>query len=292
MKSMTGFGRGTHAVGEWEATVQTSSVNRKSLEVSVSMPRAWQWLEPEIGKRVRAVAKRGRVQVAVECDAVKGRKIASIDEEAIDALVEELGGYARKRGHRFEPDAAFLLQLALTLGRGEGSDSPETDQLTELVVPALTEALEAMVGMRAREGAVLAEDLFGRIEKLRALTIKITRASEGTVGERRDQLFQRLKQLDLEVDLSDERVLKEIALFADRCDISEELTRLASHLDQFADLCRSDGSVGRTMEFLLQEVSREIHTVGSKANNLEISHFVIEFKNEIERIREQVQNVE
>ncbi|RKX34891.1 MAG: YicC family protein [Verrucomicrobia bacterium] len=290
MKSMTGYGRGTHAVGEWEATVQTSSVNRKSLEVSVSMPRAWQWLEPEIGKRVRAVAKRGRVQVAVECDAVKGRKIASIDEEAIDAMVEELGGYARKRGHRFEPDAAFLLQLALV--KGEGTDGPGTEQLTELVIPALTEALEAMVGMRAREGTVLAEDLFSRIEELRALTIKITKASEGTVGERRDQLFQRLKQLDLEIDLSDERVLKEIALFADRCDISEELTRLASHLDQFADLCRTDGSVGRTMEFLLQEVSREIHTVGSKANNLEISHFVIEFKNEIERIREQVQNVE
>jgi uncharacterized protein (TIGR00255 family) len=146
--------------------------------------------------------------------------------------------------------------------------------------------------MRAREGAVLAEDLLGRIEGLRALTIKITEASEGTVGERRDQLFQRLKQMDLEIDLSDERVLKEIALFADRCDISEELTRLASHLDQLCDLCRSDGSVGRTLEFLLQEVSREIHTVGSKANNLKISHFVIEFKNEIERIREQVQNVE
>jgi uncharacterized protein (TIGR00255 family) len=290
MKSMTGYGRGSHSTGEWEATVQASSVNRKSLEVSVSVPRAWQWLEPEIGKQVRAVAKRGRIQVAVECDAVKDRKIASIDEEAIDAVVEELGSYARKRGHRFEPDAAFLLHLALA--RGDGADGPETDQLTELVIPALTEALEAMVAMRAREGAVLAEDLSGRIKGLRALTIKIAEASEGTVGERRDQLFQRLKQLDLEIDLSDERVLKEIALFADRCDVSEELTRLASHLDQLGDLCRSDGSVGRTLEFLLQEVSREIHTVGSKANNLEVSHLVIEFKNEIERIREQVQNVE
>ena len=290
MRSMTGYGRGSHSIGEWEATIQTSSVNRKPLEVSVSMPRAWQWLEPEIGKQVRTVAKRGRIQVTVECDAVKGRKVTSIDEEAIDAVVEELGGYARKRGHRFEPDAAFLLHLALA--RGEGTDGPEDDQLTELVIPALTEALGAMVGMRAREGAVLAEDLAGRIEGLHALTVKITEASESTVGERRDQLIQRLKQMDLEIDLSDERVLKEIALFADRCDISEELTRLASHLDQLGDLCRSDGSVGRTLEFLLQEVSREIHTVGSKANNLAISHFVIEFKNEIERIREQVQNVE
>ena len=290
MKSMTGYGRGTHAVGEWETTVQTSSVNRKSLEVSVSMPRAWQWLEPEIGRQVRAVAQRGRIQVAVECVAVNGPGIASIDEVAIDAMIEKLGLYAKKRGHRFEPDAAFLLQL--TLARTEGPEGPETDQLTELVMPALNQALGAMVGMREREGAVLANDLLARVEGLRALTVRITKASEGTVIDRRDQLIQRLNQMDLEIDLSDERVLKEIALFADRCDISEELIRLASHLDQLGDHCRSDGPVGRTLDFLLQEVSREIHTVGSKANNLEISHLVIDFKNEIERIREQVQNIE
>ena len=290
MKSMTGYGRACNAVGDWETTVQASSVNRKSLEVSISLPRTWEWLEPEIGKQVRAAAKRGRVQVAVKCDAIKRRKIASIDEKGLDALVEELGSYARNRGHRFEPDATFLLQLVLA-GR-EGAEIPETDQLSGMIMPGLAEALEAMVKMREREGSVLADDLASRVECLSSLTAKIRTASEATVGERRDQLFQRFKQMNLEIDLSDERILKEIALFADRCDISEELTRLASHLDQFGDLCSSDGSVGRTLEFLLQEVSREINTVGSKAKNLEVSRLVIEFKNEIERIREQVQNVE
>jgi uncharacterized protein (TIGR00255 family) len=290
MKSMTGYGRASHVVRDWEATVQVSSVNRKSLEVSVSMPRALQWLEPEIEKRVRGVANRGRVQVAVECNAISRQKIVSIDEEGIDAVVEGLGAYAKNRGHRFEPDAAFLLQLVLA--RSQGPDVPEADQLSELIMPGFDEALGAMVTMREREGAVLADDLMGRAECLCSLTAKIRTASEATVGKRRDQLFQRLRQLNIELDLSDERILKEIALFADRCDISEELTRLASHLDQFHDLCRSDGSVGRALEFLLQEVSREIHTVGSKANNLEVSRLVIGFKNEIERIREQVQNVE
>ena len=290
MNSMTGFGRAAAAGSEWETVVQVSSVNRKTLEVAVSMPRAWQWLEPEINRRVREVVKRGRIQLTIECRSVLGAAGLVLDERATDALVSRLGAYARDHGHRFEPDASFLLRLVLA--RRDDQEGPADDQLADLVGPVLAEALEALARMREREGEALAADLAARLEALRTMTAKIAEASEGSVADYRGQLLQRLSQAGLELDLSDERVLKEIALFADRCDISEELVRLASHLDQFGELCRRAEPVGRTLDFILQEVGREINTVGSKSNRLEIARLVIEFKNELERVREQVQNVE
>ncbi|MEZ5275993.1 MAG: YicC/YloC family endoribonuclease [Opitutaceae bacterium] len=290
MRSMTGFGRAVRTGADWETIVQASSVNRKSLEVAVSMPRSWQWLEPEVTRRVRQTVQRGRIQVAIECRSVRGAGGITVDEAAIDGVVARLAAYARERGHRFEPDAAFLLQLVLA--RRDDREGPADDELSDLVSPVLDEALAALVLMRDREGEALAADLSARTEVLRSLTLRIGEFSEATVADHRALLLQRLNQAGLELDVSDERVLKEVALFADRCDITEELTRLGSHLDQFGELCRSQESVGRTMEFLLQEVGREIHTVGSKSNRLEIARLVIDFKNELERIREQVQNVE
>ena len=290
MKSMTGFGRAVRTGVDWETVVQASSVNRKTLDVAVSMPQSWQWLEPEITRRVRQVVQRGRVQVTIECRSVRGAGGITVDEAAIDGVVTRLAAYARERGHRFEPDAAFLLQLVLA--RRDHREGPGDDELSDLVSPVLDEALAGLVLMREREGEALSADLGARTELLRSLTLRIGEFSETTVADYRAQLLQRLNQSGLELDLSDERVLKEVALFADRCDITEELTRLGSHLDQFGDLCRSEESVGRTMEFLLQEVGREIHTVGSKSNRLEIARLVIDLKNELERIREQGQNVE
>jgi uncharacterized protein (TIGR00255 family) len=127
---------------------------------------------------------------------------------------------------------------------------------------------------------------------LHTATEAIAQRAPQISGVYREQLMQRLRQAGLELDLSDERVLKEVALFADRCDITEEITRMRSHLSQFKDLLRSKGEIGRKAEFILQEIGREIHTIGSKANDLQISQRVIEFKNELERIREQIANVE
>jgi uncharacterized protein (TIGR00255 family) len=146
--------------------------------------------------------------------------------------------------------------------------------------------------MRAREGEALLVDFLGRLEKLRSLVEGIAGRAPHVAPAYREQLLQRLRAAGLELDPSDERVLKEVALFADRCDITEELTRLRSHLHQLQELLRAEGEVGRKAEFILQEIGREIHTIGSKANDLQISQRVIEFKNELERVREQVANVE
>jgi len=146
--------------------------------------------------------------------------------------------------------------------------------------------------MRAKEGEALLVDFLGRLERLHAAAEAIARRAPQVAGVYKEQLLQRLRAAGLALDVSDERVLKEVALFADRCDISEELTRLRSHFGQFRELLRAEGEIGRKAEFILQEIGREIHTIGSKANDLAIAQQVIEFKNELERVREQIANVE
>jgi uncharacterized protein (TIGR00255 family) len=146
--------------------------------------------------------------------------------------------------------------------------------------------------MRAQEGAALLKDFEARLAVLRGHVSTVAARAPLVASTYRDQLLKRLRESGLELNVCDDRVLKEIALFADRCDISEELTRLRSHFEQFTALLKSNGEIGRKSEFLLQEINREVHTVGSKANDLEISRAVIELKNELERVREQIANVE
>ena len=146
--------------------------------------------------------------------------------------------------------------------------------------------------MRAQEGEALLVDFMTRVNALKQHVAAVAERAPAVVADYREALFKRLRDANLELDLEDERVLREVSVFADRCDITEELTRLNSHLQQFEDHIRGDGEIGRKGEFILQEIGREIHTIGSKANDLQISKRVIELKNEMERIREQIANVE
>jgi len=152
--------------------------------------------------------------------------------------------------------------------------------------------LKSFVEMRGKEGSALLADFLARLAILQNHTAAIAERAPQVPKNYREQLMQRLRQAGLELDLNDDRVLKEIALFADRCDIAEELTRLRSHFEQFTALLKSSGEIGRKSEFILQEMGREVHTIGSKANDLVISRAVIELKNELERVREQIANVE
>ena len=181
---------------------------------------------------------------------------------------------------------ALLSWLAIALGVRE--PAPATGARRE----TLGQALRGLVAMRAKEGEALLVDFLGRLEKLHAAAEAIAHRAPQISGIYREQLMQRLRQAGLELDVNDERVLKEVALFADRADITEEITRLRHHLTQLKSLLTAEGEVGRKAEFILQEIGREIHTIGSKANDLAISQKVIEFKNELERIKEQIANVE
>lgn len=290
MRSMTGYGRGTAARDHWEVTVQLSSVNRKSLEVAVSLPREWQAFEPEIAALVREKAARGRVQVAIDLRGSAGEGGLTWDDSAVEATLERLAVLAARHDTAFSPTPELLFQLAQANRVESATLSP--DAALALIREAMEPALRDFAAMRTKEGAALAADLAVRSTALSAAVETVAKRAPLVVQNYRENLLQRLRTAGLELDVSDERVLREIALFADRIDISEELTRLRSHLAQFAQLAAEKEPVGRKAEFILQEIGREINTVGSKANDIEISRAVIEFKNELERIREQIQNVE
>ena len=289
MNSMTGYGRATAALGQFTVTVQVNSVNRKGLDLTTKLPDEWEAFETSVGESVRKVVLRGKVHVAVEVTG-KPAGASDWDEAAVADSLDQLAALAKSKGIKFEPSADLLWQIANSQRAVGGL--PADDEAAGVLLKTLNEALRGLAVMRAKEGEALLIDFLGRWEKLHAATEAIAQRAPQISGGYREQLMQRLRQAGLELDLNDERVLKEVALFADRCDITEEITRLRHHLVQLKELLRSKGEIGRKAEFILQEIGREIHTIGSKANDLQISQRVIEFKNELERVREQMANVE
>ena len=290
MKSMTGYGRGIATLGTYTLTVQVSSVNRKTLDLAIKLPEEWESLEAAVGEQVRKVASRGRVSVVIELTGENGTSELVWDEGEIGAVLDRLSDLADARGVSFQPTADLLWSIANS--RRKNAELSSAEEAAPVVKAALAEALRGFGAMRAREGEALLIDFITRLNTLRNQVETVgARAPHVTAGYR-EQLLARLRQAGLDLDVNDERVLKEIALFADRCDVTEELTRLRSHFEQFTALIKSDGEVGRKSEFILQEIGREVNTVGSKANDLAISRAVIELKNELERVREQMANVE
>jgi uncharacterized protein (TIGR00255 family) len=289
MNSMTGYGRATAALGNQTLSVQVNSVNRRGLDLTMKVPDDWQVFESAVGDAVRKQVQRGKVHVSVEV-AGQGAAAADWDPEALDATLDQLTKFARAKHIAFEVTGELLWSIASSQ-RG-GAKLPADEESGALLLKTLSEALRGFGAMRAKEGEALLVDFLGRLEKLHAAIEAIAHRAPQISGVYKDQLMQRLRTAGLELDVNDERVLKEVALFADRADITEEITRLRHHLSQIKALFRVEGEIGRKAEFILQEIGREIHTIGSKANDLEISQRVIEFKNELERIREQIANVE
>jgi len=290
MNSMTGYGRGTAALGSHTFTVQVSSVNRKTLDLTVALPRDWESLEADVTAEVRRAAQRGKVHTDIELSGAAGATPVVWTDEGVTATLDRLRDLASRQGIPCEVNAELLWRIASA--ERQPAQSPSAEEARAPVLAALAEALRGFAAMRAREGRALQDDLLARLAVLGGQVDTVAARAPRVPGAYRELLFKRLRDAGLELDLNDERVLKEIALFADRCDISEELTRLRSHLDQLGQLLRAEGEIGRKAEFLLQEVARESHTIGSKANDLEIAKAVIEFKNELERVREQIANVE
>lgn len=288
MNSMTGYGRATAALGAHHVTVQLSSVNRRTLDLSVKLPDAWESLEPGVLEAVRRSVLRGKVHLAIEVSG--GGTGPAWDAEAVGETLEQLAELAEGRGLRFEPTTELLWQIASA--QRSGSAVPPPGAAGPTVLRAVQEALRALAAMRAKEGEALLIDFLRRLERLHAHVEAVAARAPQTVAGYREALLQRLGAAGLTLELGDERVLKEVALFADRCDVTEEITRLRSHLGQLRELLRAEGEIGRKAEFILQEIGREIHTVGSKANDIQVSQRVIEFKNELERVREQMANVE
>ena len=296
MKSMTGYGRATAALGTYTLTVQVNSVNRKTLDLAISLPSEWAEFETPAGELVRKYAARGKVGVRFDVTGAEGAQTQAItwDEAAVDATLDHLAAQAARRGMKLEITTDLLWSVASA--QRQKTDFPTGETVQATVLAALEEALKSFAAMRAREGAALLADFTSRAAIINGHVDAIAALAPTVAPVWREQLLKRLREANLgpsvNVNPDDERILKEVALFADRCDIAEELTRLRSHIAQFNAHLRSDAEIGRKAEFILQEMGREVNTIGSKANNIDISRRVIELKNELERVREQIANVE
>jgi uncharacterized protein (TIGR00255 family) len=290
MKSMTGYGRATGEIGGYTLTAQVSSVNRKTLDLAIRLPQEWDSLESMVGEQVRKAASRGRVSVVIELTGTRRAGEIVWNETEVNAAIDRLALLAKARGIAFDPTPELLWSIANS--QRLAAELPPIEAASPVVAEVVAEALRGFVAMRAQEGEALLIDFINRLAVLRTHVDAIAMRAPLVAPTYRELLMQRLRQAGLELDVSDERVLREIALFADRSDVTEELTRLRSHFDQFTALLKSDAEIGRKSEFILQEVGREVNTIGSKANDLTISKAVIEVKNELERVREQIANVE
>jgi uncharacterized protein (TIGR00255 family) len=287
---MTGFGQSQAVLDGVGLSIEVSSVNRKNLEVSVSIPREWQSLEREIQNVVKQRFNRGKLHFQIQATAAADEGGFYWDESALDSTFKRMEKAAERQGINWDPCMDTLIRLA-AMNKAD-TVLPTAEAIADNLLEHVTKALDQLASMREVEGSALANDLETRVGTLAARLKEIQAQAGSTMPRYREILLQRLRQADLEIDLSDERVLKEIAIFADKCDVSEEVTRLESHIDQLKDCLLAGSPVGRKLEFILQEVNREFNTIGSKAGNIAISREVIEAKNEIERIREQIQNIE
>ena len=290
---MTGFGRGCAQADKAGVNIQVeiNSVNRKTLDTQISAPREWSGFEATCNEWLKGAFQRGRVNIQIIIESIDGSKNSlKFNNQAMQESLEDLRSFASNQGLEFNPDASFLIDLARSVK--DSSELPDWKELRKPLKEAFVSALSEIEVMRSKEGTALAADLRKRINELNGYREEIAKNALGSSEKYRDSLLERLEQLNLDLDPSDERVLKEIALFVDRSDISEEITRLSSHFEQFLTFIKAEEATGRKMDFLCQEIHRELNTTGSKSNDIEITRIVIEAKNALERIREQVQNIE
>ena len=290
---MTGHGRGETARDGFKVTAEISSVNRKQSEISLNLPRELDVLEAPIRDLLNRKIARGRltVRVALHSSASRASARLHINVAMATAYAQELRKLARSLKLAGDLTLDQLLRAPGVFQTDE--ELADADSIWPAVEKALNVALAGLIQMREREGAHLARDLSARVAVMRRCVDRIRKQSPQSVELYRQQLAERIKAAGLaQPAADDERLLREVVLFADRADITEELTRLESHFKQFDDCRKSPEPVGRTLDFLAQEMNREINTIGSKANDSLISREVVALKAELERFREQAQNVE
>lgn len=289
---MTGYGRGTASLTGLRITVELSSVNRKQVEFAFALPRELELLESRLRDRLAQGISRGRINLRLSIDYGKDRSACRLELNASIArqYVREVRRLAKALNLPSEVSLESLLRVPGVVEMHSPLEDPE--HLWSTIAKALDQSLAAFIAMRSKEGAMLARDLKSRMRVIKQAAASISSLAPASVARFREALVARLSAAGLPVALDDERLVKEIVLFADRSDITEELTRLKSHLAQFEDCLRSTDPVGRKLDFLVQEMNREINTIGSKTSDATISSLVIEMKAELERFREQAQNVE
>jgi uncharacterized protein (TIGR00255 family) len=290
---MTGFGEARRQSGGKSIAVEIRTINSRHFKLSYRASEGYAALEPEIEAATRAIIRRGTVQLNLRIDHAAVTDDYRINTDVLESYRQQLEDYTVRRQWSVPLDLQMLLTLPGVIIEKSRDDDDPHDEWPE-IEPAIQEALAATSKMRAEEGVALAADLAhnGRqiLELLDAIGKRLPEVTQSYQSRLTTRVEQALSELNVTVEPVD--LLREVALFADRSDISEEIVRLRSHLQQYESALMLPESSGRKLEFIAQEMGREINTIGSKANDAEISHRVVEIKTALERIREQIQNVE
>lgn len=291
--SMTGFGTATGITGRWAVELEVRSLNNRYMKVRTHVPGLISTSEGELESVIRKRFSRGTVDLWIKISDIAPARAYQVDME----LARRYREFAGKLGSEFDAGGKLTIADYLSLPGVVSSaceSSLERDELMAKVRELLEEALDSVEKMRAREGEALAEKIGGSGRALGELGEKIAGHSGDVVTHYRDRLLARVNELlpSGGLAINEEHMLREISIFAERSDISEELARIESHLDQLAETLSADGDAGRKLEFVAQELHREINTIGSKANDAEISRLVVDAKCEVDKIREQAANIE
>lgn len=288
---MTGFGSASVAESGIRITIEATSVNRKVAEVVIQIPRELGNLEESLRKQVIQRIARGRVQINVSIErSGPTTELLSVDLDLAKALADATRRIRDATGEPVPLHAGdFFRHPGVIATATLGID---LDAAAGVTHRALDQALDQLVAMRAREGDDLKADFLMRIHHLSEITHRIEAKAADRPARQREILMKRLAESGLQFGDDDEKIAREVAIFADRCCISEEIIRLHSHFDKFIELLESMTACGRALDFLCQEIHREFNTIGSKANDTAVAHLVVDAKTEVEKIREQVQNVE
>ena len=290
IKSMTGFGRGKYENEGRTYTVEIKSVNHKYSDINVRLPRFLNSVEDKIRKRVAEVISRGKIDIFVSFEnySNKGTTIR-INKDLAKEYIKELKSLADEAELRFDLNVIDVSKFPEIL-KLEDEDNDEL--IGQEVMIALDDALGKFVSMREIEGQKLVEDIERRIYLIQEKVNEVTKFSSTLVEEYMARLQTRVNELLAPGVVDEARLMQEIVIFSDKSSIEEELTRLKSHISQFLELIKQSSPIGKKIDFLIQEINREVNTIGSKANSLDITNKVIEIKTEVENIREQIQNIE
>ncbi len=291
VKSMTGYGRARQTLHGRDITVEVRSVNNRYLDCTVKVPRTYIFAEDSVKSRVQKAVSRGKVDVFITIDATAADEtVVAVNEPLARGYYEALTKIRDMFSLEGELTAAVLAKFpdVLTVTKAE----EDLESVAGDICAVLDEALEAYNAMRAVEGVKLCEDIAGRVTTIETVVGKVEERSPQTVAAYREKLTARMQEVLQSTTIDESRILTEAAIFADKIAVDEETVRLRSHIAQLRAMLKSDQPVGRKLDFLIQEVNRECNTIGSKCNDLTIAQDVVNMKAEVEKIREQVQNIE
>ena len=291
MLSMTGYGRGAHIVDGRDLTIELKSVNHRFLDLAFRMPRSFAYLEDVLRQQIQSRLARGHVDIFVTYRNLRDdSRTVAVDHALAKGYTAAMDEMAELTGLKNDLSLPFLAKMPDVLRVDEAEE--DRDALKDLALLCLNDALDELIGMRQKEGARMGADISNRLNNIESMTEKVALRAPAVVEDYRVKLTQRVGEILQEQPVDIARITQEVAMFCDRVNIDEEIARMHSHLKAMRDALAGTEAMGRRLDFIVQEMNREANTMGSKASDIELVNLVVGLKSEIEKIREQVQNLE